>query len=166
MGSDMSKAIGPEIKSDPAVRTALNDEKVLRPKYGTATFSQKTIPQVDARWGRMVIPDEYCETNGPDVYYRIPGVAFGREVARCNDRVMIRCTWPRKSWVVCAPLEQMEQVMESQCVSTVRVPQGLTGSNPYASLPKKTQVTMEDGGTHELINLPPGLQQHINQCHK
>lgn len=166
MGSDMSKAIGPDIEPDLAAQTALNDEKVPYPKTGTAVFSQQSRPKVNARWGSMVIPDDYCESNGEEVYYRIPGVAFGREVARFNDRVMIRCTWPQKNWVVCAPVDQMERVMKSQCVAAVDPPSAWKRSNPFASLPKNTEIIMQDDSKHQLINLPPGLQQNINQCHK
>lgn len=164
MGSEISRAEGPRHEVDAAAKTALEDEKVPCSKYGTKMFGVGEAPQLDVQWHSMVIPDNYSELQGAEVYYRIPGVAFGVAVARLNNRLMIRSTWPQEGWLVCAPADQMQQIMKSHCVSNIRLPSDQYQRSPVSSLPKSTTVYMADGSEFALSDLPPGLQQHINHC--
>lgn len=164
----MSMSIGPECETVAAAKTDVKDNEVPVPTGTTACFGG-TFPEIKAKYHEgFIIPSDYSEVHGPAAFYRVPGVAFGVSVARRENRIMIRCSWPNSNWLISVEEKDAEPIIPMRCVRTIKVPKGWkkTGLPSFVKLPGTTRVKMVDKSIHRLADLPGGLQQNINLCYK
>ena len=143
-------------------------EDSLVPAHPTRTATYGTDPPPRNADLLHVPPPHFAALSGRKVCYRVPGVGYGKAVAKYESRILLQMFWPAEPEFASVERATATVYPREHCVVAVDVPDAWVrpGGLPWATpLPRETRVTFYSGDVRTLHNCTPGTQRVINYCY-